>query len=264
MPISVSVCIPVLNGASFLAESVRSTLDQKGIELQLVIVNNGSTDSSAEVARQFLCDERVQYIHHQEALGMGMDWNRSVDYARHDFVKVLPCDDILLPGSLAREADALQSDPTLSFVASPRRLMTRSGRQVATMRPVSCGQLGESDLQRMLLRSARNPIGEPGAVTFRKEAFLNCGGFDNSLLYYCDADCWLRLSRSGPGLMLHCAGSSFRAHGASLTVKNRLALYDDCIRFRKKHHVKSSPVSLLKLRTTTTVRQWIVALANRF
>jgi len=260
----VSVCIPVLNGESFLTQAIDSVLSQQGVSFELRIVNNGSTDASFDIARKYQFDSRVHLVSHPFPLGMGADWTRATINARAELIKVLPCDDILLPGSLQSEVTALLAHPKASFAASPRVLITRRSRKIKAMFPIRPGMLTHETLERLLLPSARNPIGEPGAVTFRKTFFRSTCGFDNSLLYFCDADLWLRLSRLGPGIMLKHSGVGFRAHGSSLTSKNRSSIHHDCLRFCAKHGCDQiTKTNLLRIRLTTVIRQVIVSILDQ-
>lgn len=105
----VSVIIPVHDGERFLAETLNSVLAQDQRPLEVIVVDDGSSDRSAEIARSFEGIVLVQ----QERRGAGDARNRGVDRATGGFLAFLDADDLFEPGRLARQMAALDGDAAL-------------------------------------------------------------------------------------------------------------------------------------------------------
>ncbi len=110
---SVSVVIPVYNGETYLSEAVQSVLDQGYSPLEVIVVDDGSTDGSAAVVSQF--GPAVRYLW-QEQQGTGAARNHGVDAAHGEFLAFLDADDLWTPGKLSDQLAALETDPTLDAV----------------------------------------------------------------------------------------------------------------------------------------------------
>lgn len=99
----ISVIVPVNNVESYLKECLSSVLDQSYKDLELICVDDGSTDSSLEIIKYFSeIDNRVILISHPKSLGVSAARNAGLNVARGEFVFFLDSDDYLLPGSLER------------------------------------------------------------------------------------------------------------------------------------------------------------------
>jgi len=110
----VSVIIPVYNYARYLAEAVESVLSQTYKQLEVIVVDDGSTDESGEVARSF-ADRGVRYCHQVNA-GIGPARNTGVEVAQGDFIAFLDADDRWPVTKIERQLRAFESDPTLDMV----------------------------------------------------------------------------------------------------------------------------------------------------
>jgi len=110
----VSVVIPVYNGERYLAEAIESVLHQSYQPLELIVVDDGSTDGSAAVAQRY--GPRLQY-HHQPNAGYCGARNAGLRLARGDVFAHLDADDLWPPDSLASRLAALLAEPGLDLVA---------------------------------------------------------------------------------------------------------------------------------------------------
>src|SRR5262245_36771649 len=109
----VSVVIPVYNGERYLAEAVRSVLDQEYRPLEVLVIDDGSTDGSGQVAGAF--GPEVQY-HRREHAGLAATRNYGTTVARGELLAFNDADDIWVPGRLTRQAEALAGEPMLDGV----------------------------------------------------------------------------------------------------------------------------------------------------
>jgi glycosyltransferase involved in cell wall biosynthesis len=110
----VSVVIPVYNCEAYLAEAVRSVLAQPYRPLEIIIVNDGSTDRGAEVAQGF-ADPLVRYFY-QENAGIGAARNTGVSLARGGYLAFLDADDTWTPEKLTLQMACFEEDPELDMV----------------------------------------------------------------------------------------------------------------------------------------------------
>ena len=107
---SVSVCIPVYNGEKFLAETMRSVLDQTYRDVELVILDNASTDATGDIARSF-GDQRIRVERNASTVPQAENWNRAVQLSRAPLVKVVCADDLLHPRCVEFQVGPMEADP---------------------------------------------------------------------------------------------------------------------------------------------------------
>ena len=113
----VSVIIPSYNHAQYIETAIKSVLGQTYSNIELIIVDDGSSDNSHEVIRKYESDPRVTAILNSQNRGQSYVFNRALEVARGDFVSLLPSDDWYLPEKTERQVDKfLQSDPSVGVV----------------------------------------------------------------------------------------------------------------------------------------------------
>ena len=121
----VSVITPCFNYGHFLPESISSALEQDGVELELIIVDDASTDNSAAVAEQYASKyDQVNVIRRRSNAGPGPAFNEGLSVASGEFVVRLDADDLLTPGSLARAVALFDSHPSVGLVYGHPRHFT--------------------------------------------------------------------------------------------------------------------------------------------
>ncbi len=218
----VSVCIPTYNGAATIAQTIESVLNQTFPNYELVVVDDGSTDDTAEIVAG-MRDRRVSYFRNATNLGPQGNWNRCLELARCPYVKLLPHDDLLAPTCLTRQVQVLDADQDeqLALVFSARRVIGPDGRVLIRARGFPGLREGRIEARRLMgacVRRGTNLVGEPGAVLFRKQFSQRIGGFDATQPYVIDLDYWVRLLAHGDAH--YCAEplASFRVWGGSWSV----------------------------------------------
>lgn len=113
---SIDVAIPCFQYGRFLRECVESIMSQGFPETRVLIIDNASTDDSADVARQLAAEDgRIELLLRQTNLGPHASFNAGVDWASADYFMVLCADDLLSPGSLRRAIGIMESRPEVSF-----------------------------------------------------------------------------------------------------------------------------------------------------
>lgn len=218
---TVSIIMPTYNGSAHLRATIDSALSQAGVDLELIVVDDNSTDDSAAVAAGY-GDPRVRIERNAANLGAQGNWNKALSLARGTYVKLLPQDDILLPGSLAEQVAVLEADPDarIALTFGARDIIDAAGRRIATRRlkGVRTGRIAAADLARWCVRQGTNVIGEPGAVLFRRALAERVGSFDATQPYVIDLDYWLRLLAHGDAWYSDRPVASFRVSAGSWSV----------------------------------------------
>ena len=185
-PPTVSVVIPVYNGDRYLAEAITSVLDQTYKNFELIVVDDGSTDGSAEIAKSY--KQAVLYTFQPNG-GLSKARNTGLALARGKYIAFLDHDDLWLPHKLARQVTYLDSHPDVGVVYSQCH-MVREGHVPA---PVYREPVGGDPLS---IITAGYGL-QMSVPMFRKSVFEKAGGFDEAFLSargYEDIDMTIRLS----------------------------------------------------------------------
>jgi glycosyltransferase involved in cell wall biosynthesis len=124
MSSSVSIIIPCYNQGQFLAEAIQSAIDQDYQQKEIIVVNDGSTDNTKEVAAKFL--QAIKYVE-QENQGVSSARNAAIRCSNGDYIAFLDSDDVLLPGSIRKRVGHLESHPEISLICSDSIFFNESG-----------------------------------------------------------------------------------------------------------------------------------------
>ncbi len=174
---SVSVLIPVFNGARFLAAALESVRAQTLAPSEIIVVDDGSSDGSAEVASRFPSVRVVR----QENLGPAAARNRAVAEAGGDHLAFLDADDLWKPEKLARQMAGLRARPELGWFVCRHQFLLDEGEPRPRWAP---------DAE----REAEMVAWLPSATLVRSDCFVLTKGFDESLRYGEDLD-WFSRAR---------------------------------------------------------------------
>ena len=109
----VSVIIPAYNQAKFLAVAIDSCLEQTYRDIEVIVVEDGSTDETRDVAARF--GDRISYIH-QENTGLAGARNRGIGESKGEYLCFLDSDDFFHPQKIQRQVELIEADPQLGFV----------------------------------------------------------------------------------------------------------------------------------------------------
>lgn len=188
--IQVSVIVPSYDHERFVAAAVESALAQASVKVEVVAIDDGSTDDSA-ARLEAIRDPRLRVLR-QENRGLSRTLNRGLEEARGSFVKFLPSDDLLEPDALAAQV-ALAESKKCSLVFCRPTVVDADDRPLDDPAPQAWFDLHAED-RRSILRAAvpRNPLCAPSAL-FERALAQRVGGFDPSLRVAQDYDLWLRL-----------------------------------------------------------------------
>lgn len=201
-----SVVIPCYNAGRFLADAIESVLRQTHPALQIIVVNDGSTDDTAAVARKY---HGVRYVE-QRNQGVAVARNAGLRECRGDYVIFLDADDRLLPHAVATGIEWLSRHPDWAFVTGHVQVIRQDG---SVFVPAQSHRGGNSYLA--LLRS--NYIWTPGAVMYRRSVFDSVGGYEASAGGSADYDLNIRIARRFPIGCHHQVILEYRQHGNNMS-----------------------------------------------
>lgn len=188
-PPAVTVVIPCYNYARFVPFTIASVMAQTLTNFQCLIINDGSTDNSADVIAQIIAqDARFRLITIPNG-GVANARNRGILRAHSEFVCCIDADDMIAPEFLEICVTALEQDRGLGIAYTGLTVMTESGE----LSPNVNGFPGEWSFDKQLLR--QNQI--PTCNVMRKEAWWRAGGFRKEMTPAEDANLWLRIGSLG-------------------------------------------------------------------
>ncbi|HWY12582.1 MAG TPA: glycosyltransferase [Bacteroidia bacterium] len=128
----VSIVIPAYNAARFISETLDSVLQQSYSSFEIIVVNDGSTDSTKEIVeKKILTDKRISIID-QKNHGVSVARNNGIKKAKGDFLAFLDADDTWLKDNLKEKIMLLTSDPTVDFVFSDLNLIDENSRNIGS------------------------------------------------------------------------------------------------------------------------------------
>ena len=219
----ISICIPTFNGASTIHETVSSVIAQTFTDFELVICDDASSDSTIEILSQF-SDPRLKVHRFEKAPSAADNWNRAMHLCVGQYIKIMGQDDLLYANCLEIEMLAMKvhevSSP--SFVYSSRDIILPSGRGLKRSNLFNLRGSSSSNTQKLVkkvIRSGRNPIGEPVAVLMRRDFFERTNGFQGS--YVIDLEMWFQLLEFGPAVKILEVLSAFRVSRSSWSFRLR-------------------------------------------
>lgn len=186
-----SVIIPAYNSAKFLAESIRSVLDQTFQDFELIVVDDGSTDNTHEIVSDF-ASPKIKYLY-QKNQGPPTARNAGIRASAGRYIAFLDADDLWLPAKLEYQLKAFRESPRTGVVFCDMHLWISEKSAIfgrpylqRCVRPLPRGRV----LDELLIRF----FGHPSTLLVRKEVFDRIGLFDEKLRYCDDYDMLFRLA----------------------------------------------------------------------
>jgi glycosyltransferase involved in cell wall biosynthesis len=223
---TVTVLMPVFNGARHLAETLESLQRQTFSDFEILVVDDGSTDDSMQIVRN-VGDPRIRVISNDRNLGLVASLNRGSAEARGVFVARQDADDPARHDRIARQVQFMQGNPSIPLLGSDALLIDDSGRWVGRWRSG-----GSADLVRWDC-GFRTPFSHSSAM-FRRDIIVNRFGGYRDCRACEDLELWGRVASELPVVTLRQNLISYRQHGGSVMAgehasnggERRTALYD--------------------------------------
>jgi hypothetical protein len=214
---TVSVVIPCYNYGRYLAACTASVLEQPGVDVDIVIVDDASPDGSAEVVRRLVDgDSRIRAVYHETNKGHIATYNDGLALASGEYVVLLSADDLLVPGALGRATALMAAYPSVGLVyGATLDFSDRPGpaRTTATTWTVWQGRDWAEDR----CRKGTNALRSPEAV-MRTSVFRQIGGYRADLPHSGDFAMWLGAAmHADVGYVGGADQAYYRVHAASMS-----------------------------------------------
>jgi glycosyltransferase involved in cell wall biosynthesis len=245
--VDVSVVMPLRNAASYVEEAVRSVLAQSHRDLELVVVDDGSTDGSREIVAA-IADPRIRLVPGPRT-GFPGAWNAGLAAAAGRLFVQCDADDVLPPDRIARQVAYLAAHPDVAAVCGGLSTMDPAGRPVMTYRPAGSGV---EDITAELLEGRTRTSFCTYAVPVA--ALRTLGGMREYFESGCDLDLQIRLAEAGPVRFEPAAAYVYRLHDASLThrqASDRREFFEAYARELRRQRAAGGPDDLQRGRPRT-------------
>jgi glycosyltransferase involved in cell wall biosynthesis len=216
----VSVVIATRNRCRFLRQAVASALRQESIDVEVIVVDDGSEDGTADTMAS-IGDERLRVVRRETPAGAGAARNTAAGLAGAEWIAFLDDDDLFAPWRLRSQIDAMGD---AGFGYCGQIVVDRERRPRGTLpahRPVDLpARLREGSL-----------IGGPSAVVVRKDLFDAVGGFSGRYRALDDWDLWLRLVDRSPAAVDPGLNVAYTVHSENMHLRDPFAIVRDYDRF---------------------------------
>lgn len=188
----VSIILPTYNGSKWISGAIKSVLTQSFLDWELIIIDDGSTDNTAEIVNKFSHkDARIIYLRNKENLGLAKTLNRGLGEARAEIIARLDEDDEwMCADKLEVQMDFMQRNPQCVLVGTNIVAVDEVGAEVGRY------MFPEDDLA---IRSKMLDVNcfAHSSVAFRKSVAIGVGGYSTTISPLEDYDLWLKLGMSG-------------------------------------------------------------------
>jgi glycosyltransferase involved in cell wall biosynthesis len=214
---TVQVVVPCYNYGRYLEACVGSVLAQEGVELDVLVIDDCSSDDTPEICRSLAVRHRqVRVIRHEANRGHVATFNEGISLIRGDYFVLLSADDLLAAGALARATALMRENPSVGMVYG--QAISLRGE---ILPPPRTGGSGYSiwpgrEWIRLVCKSSRNFVMCPEAV-IRTSVQRRLGGYDPALPHSGDLEMWLRAAAISDIGRLHGVDQAYyRVHPASM------------------------------------------------
>ncbi len=216
----ISIVTPSLNQGDFIEVTIQSVLSQMYPNLEYIIIDGGSTDSTLSILNNY--SGQVKWISEKDS-GQTDAINKGLRLVTGEILAYLNADDILLPGSLSDVANIFKEHPEIQWLTGRCKIIDDSGKDVRRAIYLYKNFLLYSSSYRLLLLT--NYISQP-ATFWRSELLSLCGLFDSDLNYVMDYDYWLRIWKVASPYIHHQDIAGFRIqHNSKTTSGGHLQEY---------------------------------------
>jgi glycosyltransferase involved in cell wall biosynthesis len=224
----VSVIIPVFNVEKYVEQTIQSVLDQTYPAVEIIIVNDGSTDMSLDKIGLFEKDQKIKIIS-QENTGVSSARNKGMEFVKGDFIAFLDADDVWLPNNLELKIKMLIDNPSVDWVFSDMYLADDKMQSVSPAKP------GKDDniLNNILLWDGEVVPGACSNIVIRKKCLLSGIRYDTHLSNSADQDFCIQLASKFPGKRISVPLWYYRQITSSMS-RNIKVMENDAIFLYKK------------------------------
>ena len=237
---SLSTIIPVFNGEKFLAMAIDSVLDQTYSNIECVVVNDGSTDGTATIARSY--GKRIRYVDKPNR-GVSSARNAGIEASAGQLIAFLDADDMWVPNKIERQVDLFLKNQNVGLIYSSVLIVDENGSVLDEIR----NQFKDDILKRILLLETPSFLTMTGVVP--KSVLDDIGMFDERLSTSADADLACRISLKYKTLAMDEPLALYRQHNGQMHLNLVTLEHDANLLFQKIFAEPTLPQDIAKLKT---------------
>jgi glycosyltransferase involved in cell wall biosynthesis len=190
VPPTVSVNLCCYNGEKYLEEALQSVLLQTYKDWELVVVNDGSTDSTERIIKSHMAAGESIVYHYQENAGLGSARRKALQLSSGSYIALIDQDDMWLPEKLEKQVRAFEVDRSLGLVYSDTYFIDQDGKELGTAFKRSPPPAGDPFVGLLTHRNFMPCL----TVLIRRDAAQDVRGFNETLKYVEDYDLFLRIA----------------------------------------------------------------------
>lgn len=205
----ISVVLPIYNAEEFLKDAIDSILNQTLKDFELILINDGSTDSSLDIINSF-DDSRIVIVN-QENKGLAKTLNIGLHLAKGKYIARMDADDVAFPTRFEEQIKFLDNNPNVKLLGTAVKLIDKDNRTISIDVPY-CG----NDFLKKFMKKIGNPFKHP-TVIFDREVALKIGGYNEDIgKYFEDYFLWNEISEIGDVEILNKVLLSYRITPGSI------------------------------------------------
>ncbi|MBG6106746.1 glycosyltransferase family A protein [Frigoribacterium sp. CG_9.8] len=218
---TVSIVVPAFNNAAYIERTMDSILAQTHHDLEIIVADHASTDSTWETLQRYAVDPRVTLLTTEAGGGALANWNRVSQAATGDFIKLVCGDDLIYPELVAEQYEALTSHPKATLTASARDIIDANDDLVLRNRGLAglSGPIDGRAAVRQTIVSGTNIFGEPGCVMMRRKTLEKVGWWDSTFPYLIDETTYSRVLFEGDFIAVPRSLAGFRISESQWSVR---------------------------------------------
>jgi glycosyltransferase involved in cell wall biosynthesis len=211
----VSIVMPAYNASRFIAHAIESVLAQTWQDFELIVINDGSTDTTLEIAEKYAAQDGRVKVYTQPNLGFAETLHRGFQLAASDWVFRMDADDLMRPNRLERQLAFIAEHPELSVASSLVRHIDNNGRVIGKD---NSRLFTHEAIEKLVAANELIGFCHP-AVALRKSAVQAVGGYRKQFWPAEDIDLWSRLAEHGYKMLVQPEYLlDYRMHGSSATI----------------------------------------------
>ena len=217
---TISICIPCFNAKKYIAKTLRSALAQTYQNFVIHVVDNHSTDNTLKIVKEFR-DKRIKIHTFKKNIGMFGNMNRCLKLAKTPYIKILCADDIIHPDCIRQHVSVLEQYPNVALVYNASTVINDDDKVIFSRKFLKKNRIINGGvLVNKILKTGRNPVGEPSGITFRRQIITKYKlSFNLNFRYISDLEIWIKILKYGNGYYIDETLSSFRIHKGSGTTR---------------------------------------------
>jgi glycosyltransferase involved in cell wall biosynthesis len=211
----ISVIMPAYNASDFIGEALDSILSQTFQQFEIIVVDDGSTDNTLAILRQYAQkDPRITVIQNNHG-GACKARNTAIAVAKYPWIAAMDADDVSLPQRFEKQLKAAQAHPEVVVWGSYLNQINVKGDIIGTIRvgPTTVEAFNAVD------RTQKAIVVTNSTAMFKREIALQAGCYDERLVAAQDTEFWDRMANYGPIVVLPEPLVSYRLHGQSISAK---------------------------------------------